>query len=44
MNPLLDARVETDLFGFQLQHTVISSADEIAAAASISGRAARDDP
>jgi len=35
MSPLRDARGETDLFGFQLQHTVISSADEIAAAASM---------
>ncbi len=35
MKPLRDARGEVDLFGFQLQHTIISRADEIAAGASM---------
>jgi coenzyme F420-0:L-glutamate ligase / coenzyme F420-1:gamma-L-glutamate ligase len=35
MKPLRDARGELDLFGFALQHTVISPADEIAAGASM---------
>lgn len=35
MEGLRDARGEEDLFGFQLQHTVIAPADEIAAGASM---------
>ena len=35
MKALRDARGEEDLFGFQLQHTIISPADEIAAGASM---------
>jgi coenzyme F420-0:L-glutamate ligase/coenzyme F420-1:gamma-L-glutamate ligase len=35
MKPLRDARGETDLFGFPLQHTIIAPADEIAAGASM---------
>jgi coenzyme F420-0:L-glutamate ligase/coenzyme F420-1:gamma-L-glutamate ligase len=35
MKPLRDARGESDLFGFQLQHTIIAPADEIAAGASL---------
>lgn len=35
MRALRDARGEEDLFGFQLQHTVISPADELAAGASM---------
>ncbi len=35
MKPLRDARGEEDLFGFHLQHTIISPADEIAAGASM---------
>ncbi|MBI3734010.1 MAG: coenzyme F420-0:L-glutamate ligase [Chloroflexi bacterium] len=33
--PLRDARGEADLFGFHLQHTIICTADEIAAGASM---------
>lgn len=35
MKALRDARGEEDLFGFRLQHTIISPADEIAAGASM---------
>jgi coenzyme F420-0:L-glutamate ligase/coenzyme F420-1:gamma-L-glutamate ligase len=35
MRAIRDARGESDLFGFQLQHTIISPADEIAAGASM---------
>ncbi|MEP7198973.1 MAG: coenzyme F420-0:L-glutamate ligase, partial [Chloroflexota bacterium] len=35
MKALRDARGEEDLFGFHLQHTIISPADEIAAGASM---------
>jgi len=35
MKALRDARGEEDLFGFQLQHTIIAPADEIAAGASM---------
>ena len=43
--PLQDRRGEHDLFGYQLQHTIVGLADQVASAASLlQGQAAEGQP